>query len=158
MIGPLLPLILGNWRILAGVVVAFVAGWTVNGWRGEAERAALVSSYQSAADDARQKAETQAREWSVKLAAIDHQRTAAISEAQNEINQLRSAVAAGSKRLHVRATCPPAAGLPGAPAAPGVGDGAAPRLAADAEQDYFTLLSQLSRMDEQLRACQEWVK
>lgn len=157
MIGPLLPLILGNWRILAGVVVAFVAGWTVNGWRGEAERAALVSSYQSAADDARQKAETQAREWSVKLAAIDHQRTAAISEAQNEINQLRSAVAAGSQRLRVRATCPPA-GVSGTSSSPGVGDGGSARLAGDAEQDYFTLLSQLTRMEQQLRACQEWAQ
>lgn len=157
----MIPAILANWRLIAAagaIAGAFFAGWLTNGWRWEVRQADLVEQYRAAEALAADAARRQSAEWAAKATDLDRAHTAKLSEAQNEIDALRSAVAAGSKRLRVRATCPPSASLPGAPAAPGVGDGAAPRLAADAEQDYFTLLSQLSRMDEQLRACQEWVK
>lgn len=157
----MIPAILANWRLIAAagaIAGAFFAGWLTNGWRWEARQADLIEQYRAAEALAADAARKQSAEWAAKAADLDRTHTAKLTEARNEIDALRSAVAAGSKRLHVRATCPPAAGLPGTPAAPGVGDGAAPRLAADAEQDYFTLLSQLSRMDEQMRACQEWAK
>lgn len=153
--------ILTNWRLIAAagaVAGAFFAGWLTNGWRWEARQADLVEQYRAAEALAADAARRQSAEWAAKAIDLDRAHTAKLFEAQNEIDALRSAVAAGSKRLHVRATCPPAAGVPGAPTAPGVDDGAAPRLAADAEQYYFTLISQLSRMEEQLRACQGWIK
>ncbi|WP_252369330.1 lysis system i-spanin subunit Rz, partial [Escherichia coli] len=65
---------------------------------------------------------------------------------KSENEALRDNVAAGRRRLHIRAICP---SLRKATTAPGV-DNAAPRLADIAEQDYFPLSEGLITMQKQL--------
>lgn len=146
------------WRQAAAILLltaAFAGGWTANGWRWQARQAEAEAAAYAAARLAQDSARQQSAAWAAEAAAADTRHITALREAQNEIDRLRADVAAGAVRLRVRAVCPAAAGVPGTPAASGVGDGAAPRLEGDAEQHYYTLLSQLSLMESQLRACQE---
>ena len=58
---------------------------------------------------------------------------------------LRDDVAAGRRRLHIKAVCQPREAT-----TPGVDNAASPRLADTAERDYFTLRERLINMQKQL--------
>ena len=69
------------------------------------------------------------------VAALDAKYTKELADAKAENDALRDDVAAGRRRLHIKAVCQ---SVREATTASGV-DNAAPRLADTAEQDYFTL-------------------
>ena len=69
------------------------------------------------------------------VAAPDAKYTKELADAKAENDALRDDVAAGRRRLHIKAVCQPRVKLP---AASGVDNGAPPRLADTAERDYFT--------------------
>lgn len=83
------------------------------------------------------------------VAHIDRTYTAALEAARNENQALAAAVAAGTKRLRVAASCPVSAGQ-----SAGVGDAAGPELNAAARPTYYALRDGLARQAEQLAACQ----
>ena len=68
------------------------------------------------------------------VAALDAKYTKELADAKAENDALRDDVAAGRRRLHIKAVCQSVREA----TASGV-DNAAPRLADTAEQDYFTL-------------------
>ena len=74
------------------------------------------------------------------VAALDAKYTN-ISWCQSENDALRDDVAAGRRRLHIKAVCQPVRGYH----ASGV-DNSLPRLADTAERDYFTLRERLITM------------
>lgn len=86
---------------------------------------------------------------SAKLSEIDQKHTAALEAARNENIALAAAVAAGTKRLRVAASCP----VPTSEAT-GMGDEAGPELNAAARPTYYALRDGLARQAEQLAACQ----
>jgi len=92
------------------------------------------------------------------VATLDRQHRAQLREAENEIHSLRAAVADGTRRLSVHATCPEPKRLPEADPAPRVDDGAGPQLTDDARQAYFDLRAGIAQVTEQLRACQSYVR
>ena len=69
------------------------------------------------------------------VAALDAKYTKELADAKAENDALRDDVAAGRRRLHIKAVCQ---SVREATTASGV-DNAASRLADTAEQDYFTL-------------------
>ena len=69
------------------------------------------------------------------VAALDAKYTKELADAKAENDALRDDVAAGRRRLHIKAVCQ---SVREATTASGV-DNAASRLAGTAEQDYFTL-------------------
>ena len=66
---------------------------------------------------------------------------------------LRDDVAAGRRRLHIKAVCQSVR----ATTASGVDNAASPRLADTAERDYFTLRERLITMQKQLEGTQKYI-
>ncbi|WP_441006675.1 lysis protein [Escherichia coli] len=89
------------------------------------------------------------------VAALDEKYSRELADAKAENDALRDDIAAGRRRLRIRAVCQTGRE---ATAAPGVGNAAAPRLADTAERDYFTLRERLMTMQKQLEGAQEYIR
>ena len=76
-----------------------------------------------------------------------------VSDAKAENDALRDDVAAGRRRLHIKAVCQSVR----ATTASGVDNAASPRLADTAERDYFTLRERLITMQKQLEGTQKYI-
>lgn len=86
---------------------------------------------------------------------LDKKNFEEMTNAKNEIDGLRDQLAAGTKRLLVRATCPavqPSTGTTG------VDDAREPALTATARQDYLRLREQIVTTEAQLAGLQEYVR
>ena len=77
------------------------------------------------------------------VAALDAKYTKELADAKAENDALRDDVAAGRRRLHIKAVCQ---SVREATTASGVDNAASPRLADTAERDYFTLRERLITM------------
>lgn len=88
-------------------------------------------------------------------AEIDKHYTQELTKANEQIEKLRSDLSAGRKRLYVKAECPK---LPETTTATRLGNAALPRLGRDAEQNYLRLRSQVTQMQKQLEALQEYTR
>lgn len=73
---------------------------------------------------------------------------------KSENEALRDDVAAGRRRLHIKAVCQ---SVREATTASGVDNAASPRLADTAERDYFTLRERLITMQKQLEGTQKYI-
>jgi prophage endopeptidase len=145
-------------RIVAvalAVGAVFVAGWAVNGWRWEARQAALVRDYDAARDKAIAEAEARRQRVAAAYARLDAQHHQEMTDAQADLDRLRADLAAGRKRLLVRAACPTPAAVPGGAGTPGVGDAAAPELRGDALAAFHDLRRDLETVTAQLRWFQD---
>lgn len=87
---------------------------------------------------------------------LDKQRFQEMTDAKNQIDTLRDQLATGTKRVHVRATCP--AAVPAVANPSGVDDAEAPSLTADARQDYLRLREQIVTTEAQLQGLQDYVR
>ncbi len=118
--------------IISALVICIIVGlsWAVNHYRDNA------ITYKAQRDK-------NARE--LKLA------NAAITDMQM---RQRDDVAAGRRRLHIKAVCQ---SVREATTASGVDNAASPRLADTAEQDYFTLRERLITMQKQLEGTQKYI-
>ena len=85
------------------------------------------------------------------VAALDAKYTKELADAKAENDALRDDVAAGRRRLHIKAVCQ---SVREATTASGVDNAASPRLADTAERDYFTLRERLITMQKQLEGTQ----
>lgn len=102
--------------------------------------------------------EHQARQAAQTLNArdeLDKQRFQEMSDAKNQIDSLRDELAAGTKRVLVRATCP---AVPATPISSGLDDARDPELTAAARQDYLRLRDQIVTTEAQLSGLQEYVR
>lgn len=86
---------------------------------------------------------------------LDKKNFEEMTNAKNEIEDLRDQLVAGTKRVLVRATCP--AAVSATPGASVMGDAEAPSLTASARQDYVRLRGQIVTTEAQLQACQAYV-
>ena len=87
------------------------------------------------------------------VAALDAKYTKELADAKAENDALRDDVAAGRRRLHIKAVCQ---SVREATTASGVDNAASPRLANTAERDYFTL-RRLITMQKQLEGTQKYI-
>lgn len=87
---------------------------------------------------------------------LDKQRFQEMSDAKNQIDNLRDQLAVGTKRVFVRAACP--AAVPTAAGAAGVDDAGEPTLTATARQDYLRLREQIVTTEAQLQGLQGYVR
>ena len=89
------------------------------------------------------------------VAALDAKYSRELANAKAENETLRADVAAGRRRLHIKAVCQ---SVREATTASGVDNAASPRLADTAERDYFTLRERLITMQKQLEGAQEYIR
>ena len=85
---------------------------------------------------------------------IDAKYTKELADAKSWNDALRDDVAAGRRRLHIKAVCQ---SVREATTASGVDNAASPRLADTAERDYFTLREELITMQKQLEGTQKYI-
>ncbi|BEA51065.1 hypothetical protein VEE12_35050 [Escherichia coli] len=98
-----------------------------------------------------------ASQWQLRqrdVAALDAKYTKELADAKAENDALRDDVAAGRRRLHIKAVCQ---SVREATTASGVDNAASPRLADTAERDYFTLRERLITMQKQLEGTQKYI-
>ena len=86
------------------------------------------------------------------VAALDAKYTKELADAKAENDALRDDVAAGRRRLHIKAVCQSVREATTARV-----DNAASRLADTAERDYFTLRERLITMQKQLEGTQKYI-
>ncbi|MFQ0986361.1 lysis protein [Escherichia coli] len=89
------------------------------------------------------------------VAALDARYSRELANAKAENETLRADVAAGRRRLHIKAVCQ---SVREATTASGVDNATSPRLADTAERDYFTLRERLMTMQMQLEGAQEYIR
>ncbi len=88
------------------------------------------------------------------VAALDAKYSRELANAKAENETLRADVAAGRRRLHIKAVCQ---SVHEATTASGVDNATSPRLADTAERDYFTLRERLITMQKQLEGTQKYI-
>ena len=87
------------------------------------------------------------------VAALDAKYTKELADAKAGNDALRDDVAAGRRRLHIKAVCQ---SVREATTASGVDNAASPRLADTAERDYFTL-READHHAKQLEGTQKYI-
>ena len=92
----------------------------------------------------------------VELAALDAKHTKDLTAAQSENERLAADVAAGKRRLLIKAHCPAISGATDSTAT-SMDDGATAELSPTARQDYYTLRRQLTKTDKALAGLQSYV-
>lgn len=88
--------------------------------------------------------------------ALDRKYTESLSAAERRIDELSADIAAGPKRVLVRAKCPSA--IAETSASGSVGDGGAAELGQTAREDYLRLKRGIANQDAQIRYLQEYVR
>ena len=87
------------------------------------------------------------------VAALDAKYTGELANAKATIDQLQSDVAAGRKRLRIKAVC-----VPKTTSAASMDDGGDARLEDSAERDYFTLLKRIEKVKAIVEGQREYIK
>ena len=143
--------------IISALVICIIVclSWAVNHYRDNAiaykeQRDKKVSELKQAIATI---ADMQQRQRDV--AALDAKYSRELANAKAENETLRADVAAGRRRLHIKAVCQ---SVREATTASGVDNAASPRLADTAERDYFILRERLMTMQKQLEGAQEYIR
>ena len=156
-------------RALPYVAPALLAGaltWAVEHYRLSAELAVVRSGHAEqlldmAAVSARdmERVARHAESLQAQLAALDAQYTKELNDAQAKNGELRTAVDAGARRLHILAKrpthCPAVSGTADDTS---LGDGAAVELAPTARRAYFNLRAGVTSDTAKLAACQQLLR
>ena len=138
------------------LLASFAGGYWLadNGWQKKASKErADTSAYIAQLSEQHRKKE---HELAKNAEALDQKYTADLSAAERRIDELSDSLAAGPKRVFVRAKCP--SGRPETSATGGVGDGGAAELGQAAREDYLRLKRGIAKQDAQIRYLQEYVK
>ena len=142
--------------IISALVICIIVSlsWAVNYYRDNA------ISYKDQRDKAKEKLSqanatiTDMQQRQRDVAALDEKYTKELANAKAENDALRDDVAAGRRRLRIKAVCQ---SVREATTASGVDNAASPRLADTAERDYFTLRERLITMQKQLEGTQKYI-
>ena len=89
------------------------------------------------------------------VAALDEKYSRELADAKAENDALRDDIAAGRRRLRIRAVCPAVREATGTT---GVDDAARPGLTDAAQRDYFTLRERIATSDRMIRGLQEYIR
>lgn len=164
------------WVIASTAVVLLTVGvcigWSLNGWRlsGQvadaktetanertAHQADLAVISNAAAQQVREALAKQ-QEAQQAVSDLDRKHTEELKNAMEENDRLRGDVAAGHRRLQLKAGCPTNSGnVPGATRTAGLGDATAPRLNGTAERDYWRLRDGIATANRQIAGLQQYV-
>ena len=138
------------------LLASFAGGYWLadNGWQKKASKErAEAATYIAQLSEQHRKKE---HELSKNAEALDRKYTADLSAAERRIDELSADIAAGPKRVFVRAKCP--SGSAEASTSGSVGDGGAAELDEGAKQSYLRLRSGIERQRIQIMYLQEYIR
>ena len=125
-----------------------------NGWQKKASKErAETSAYIAQLSEQHRKKE---HELAKNAEALDQKYTADLSAAERRIDDLSADIAAGPKRVFVRAKCP--SGSDETSTTGSMGNGGAAELAGVTRQDYIRLVMAIAKQDAQIRYLQDYVR
>lgn len=138
---------MNKYILIAGMCLAFVAGWQINGWRmGEQiakvnlETAETLKSIAVTAANKQRELQDELDIEQAKWAAVEAEQFALLRDAEIQNDQLRADVDAGRKRLRVNASCPASSdNMPETSTDASVGERTRPELNPDARPTYNSL-------------------
>jgi prophage endopeptidase len=157
------PTIAGAGGLVVGLLIGgYLTGLVADAKLAEAEKgyAQTLQRYAEQRDSQARRAAQAQQDAAATVAKIDQEHYEELRRAQTEIEQLRVAVVAGTRRLSIKATCPARGpGVPEAATATGVGD-AADRADIDpgAAARIVSLTDRGDTAIRQLKACQEYAR
>ena len=140
----------------SAMLASFAAGYWLadNGWQKKASKErAEAATYIAQLSEQHRKKE---HELAKNAEALDQKYTADLSAAERRIDELSDSLAAGPKRVFVRAKCP--SGSNEASTSGRVGNGGAAELGQAAREDYLRLKRGIAKQDAQIRYLQDYVK
>lgn len=163
--------------VIAGAAVVLLAvgigiGWSLNGWRlsgqiaeAKTETANERTAHQTDLAEISNAAAQQVREALAKqqeaqqaVAELDRKHTEELKNALEENDRLRGDVAAGRRRLQLKASCPAtSSSVPTTTGTTSVGDAAGPRLDDAAERDYWRLVDRIKIATGQIATLQDYI-
>ena len=138
------------------LLASFAGGYWLadNGWQKKASKERTeFATYTAQLSEQHRKKE---HELAKNAEALDQKYTADLSAAERRIDELSDSLAAGPKRVLVRAKCPN--GSAEASTSGSVGDGGAAELGQAAREDYLRLKRGIAKQDAQIRYLQDYVK
>jgi prophage endopeptidase len=148
-----------NWKLklVAASVGIVLIGYAVNSvYSVYEENKDLTGANQSlttqlseqAAINAKQQENIQA------LHKLEAKHTQELAHAKSEIDTLRADVAAGRRKLHIKATCP----VSETTSSGGVVNAATPQFTEPAKQDYYDLLRMMMENGQQTQCLQDYIR
>ena len=138
------------------LLASFAGGYWLadNGWQKKASKErADTSAYIAQLSEQHRKKE---HELAKNAETLDQKYTADLYAAERRIDELSDSLAAGPKRVFVRAKCP--SGGAETSTSGSVGDGGAAELAGATRQDYLRLVRGIAKQDAQIRYLQDYVR
>lgn len=138
------------------LLASFACGYWLadNGWQKKVSKERSdTSAYIAQLSEQHRKKE---HELAKNAESLDRKYTESLSAAERRIDELSADIAAGPKRVLVRAKCPGG----GASTIPSgsMGNGGAAELAGVTRQDYLRLVRGIAKQDAQIRYLQDYVK
>ena len=150
----------------AALLAAFCAAWVIQGWRLGGQMADIRAEWsetltKTAQANAAVIIEQQRKSQALadELASLDQQRYGELRHAQQQIDSLSAALADGTRRLSVRASCPAAAGDVSAATRTGrLDDGTGTRitLLPETAARFIRVAGEADQCQIKLRALQSW--
>ena len=131
-----MPLNLKPYLLGAAIILSFLAGFTVQGYRKNNQILDMRLEASETALESVTKAIAKTKAMQDKISALDTQKTKELNRAKDEIQRMRDSVRNGTGWLQLNANCPK---LPGHTIDTGMGDGTAPRLTDSAIEGYLLL-------------------
>lgn len=123
----------------------------------QAAHATAMKAISDAAAEASEKARVKETLWRSDIAAIEAQHEKEITDAKSENDRLAADVAAGARRLSVRAHCPASGGgVPQDSGATASGDETTVELSQSSRQAYYDLRAAITQDHVTLGACQAY--
>lgn len=138
------------------LLASFAGGYWLadNGWQKKASKErADTATYIAQLSEQHRKKE---HELTKNAEALDQKYTADLSAAERRIDELSDDLAAGPKRVFVRAKCP--SGSAETSTSGSVVDGGTAELGQAAREDYLRLRRGIAKQDAQIRYLQDYVK
>lgn len=141
---------------ITALVFSFFAGYLFSGYEWSAEMEKEKSARAAEVATLSEQHRKKEHELSKNAEALDKKYTADLSAAERRIDELSADLAAGPKRVFVRAKCPSAGATTSTSGS--VGDGGAAELGGAARKDYLHLRRGIAKQDSQIRYLQSYIK
>ena len=138
------------------LLASFAGGYWLadNGWQKKVSKErAEAATYIAQLSEQHRKKE---HELAKNAEALDKKYTADLSAAERRIDELSDSLAAGPKRVFVRAKCP--SGSTETSTSGSLGDGGTAELGQAAREDYLLLRRGIAKQDAQIRYLQDYVR
>lgn len=143
-----------RYALIAAIALVVLGLWRIGHLTGDRDRLSDALDVSQQGVTKLQETIRMAEQAMIERDRLDEEAAKELKDARDENKRLADAVAAGSRRLHVSASCPE---VPAGPGAAGVDDGRA-EINEDARRLYFNHREQVTLDENKLRGLQAYVR